>query len=61
MAGKWQKGQSGNPKGRKPNSRTLTEILRVTGNRKRALQDGRKIVNARLVAQLGADSSGVSK
>jgi hypothetical protein len=29
--GTWQPGQSGNPKGRKPNSRTLAEILRQKG------------------------------
>jgi hypothetical protein len=30
--GQWQPGQSGNPKGRKPNSRTLAEILRRKGD-----------------------------
>lgn len=30
--GQWKRGQSGNPKGRTPNSRTLTEILRAKGD-----------------------------
>ena len=30
--GQWKTGQSGNPKGRKPNSRTLTDVLRLKGD-----------------------------
>lgn len=29
--GRWQPGQSGNPKGRKPKGRALTEILQIKG------------------------------
>lgn len=30
--GQWQPGQSGNPKGRKPKDRLLTEMLRIKGD-----------------------------
>jgi hydroxymethylglutaryl-CoA reductase len=32
-SGKWQPGQSGNPRGRKPKGRALTEILRLRGEK----------------------------
>jgi hypothetical protein len=32
-AGRWKPGQSGNPKGRKPKGRALTEILRLKGQK----------------------------
>lgn len=47
----WQKGQSGNPSGRKPKGRALTEILQKAGA-STVIVNGEKITGKRLVAQL---------
>jgi hypothetical protein len=46
----FQKGQSGNPAGRKPKGRTLTDILEKAGSRTVEV-DGVKISGRRLVAR----------
>lgn len=47
----WQKGQSGNPSGRKPKNRALTDILEKAGAAT-LTADGKKISGKRLMAQL---------
>lgn len=47
----WQKGQSGNPSGRKPKGRALTEILERAGAATVEI-DGKKISGKRAVAQM---------
>lgn len=52
----WKPGQSGNPKGRPPASRALTEILRKAGNRRiphngMPKKRGRKYILADLIWQ----------
>lgn len=47
----WKKGQSGNPNGRPPKSRALSEILEKTGNQSVEV-DGKKIAGKRLIAFL---------
>jgi hypothetical protein len=46
----WAKGQSGNPKGRPPKKRALTDLLERTGKQKIELTDGRKIPANKLLA-----------
>ena len=45
----WKKGQSGNPSGKPPKSRALTEILEKGGS-KTVEVDGKKISGKRLIA-----------
>lgn len=47
----WQKGQSGNPNGRPPKNRALTELLERIGNTTVEV-DGKKIAQKRVVAEL---------
>jgi len=47
----WQKGQSGNPNGRPPKSRALTEILEQHGNRTLEDADGKRRGGKRIVAR----------
>jgi hypothetical protein len=49
--GPWKPGQSGNPAGRPPKGRALTEILENAGNQTVDV-DGKKISGKRLVARL---------
>lgn len=44
-------GQSGNPKGRPPKNRALTELLEKTGNKKTERIDGSGTQNKRLLAE----------
>ena len=48
----WKPGQSGNPAGKPPKSRALTEILEAAGNKTLADADGKKVARKRLLAQL---------
>lgn len=48
---KFQKGQSGNPNGRPPKSRALTEILEAAGN-KTIDYDGKRTARKRVLASL---------
>lgn len=48
---KFQKGQSGNPSGRPPKSRALTDILERAGS-KSVATNGQKVVRKRLLADL---------
>lgn len=47
----WKKGKSGNPNGRPPKSRALTEILEKAGNKSIEV-DGKNVAGKRLVASL---------
>ena len=47
----WKKGQSGNPAGRKPKGRTLTDILEKTGS-KTVVIDGKRVSGKRLLARI---------
>lgn len=49
--GAWQKGQSGNPKGRPPSSRALTEILEAAGSRSVEYK-GKNVARKRVLAAL---------
>lgn len=49
--GGWTKGKSGNPNGRPPKSRALTEILEKAGNQTVEV-DGKKVTGKRVVASL---------
>ena len=63
MAGKYQKGQSGNPNGRPPKSRALTEILSKAGAKSTTDASGMKMSGRRLLARLlweGITSSSVT-
>ena len=48
--GKWQKGQSGNPRGRPPKARTLTEFLKKEGSKTVEI-DGVRVSGKRLLAR----------
>lgn len=48
----FQRGQSGNPKGRPPKSRVLTEILEVAGRKKMPVAGGDIIEQRKVVAAL---------
>jgi len=48
----WAKGQSGNPKGRPPKARALTELLEKAGNKAVEGQDGVKRAGKRELARL---------
>lgn len=43
-------GQSGNPKGRPPKNRALTELLEKSGNKKTKRSDGSNAINKHLLA-----------
>lgn len=45
------KGKSGNPKGRPPKSRALTEILASAGKSTRIVRDGKEVSAQQIVAQ----------
>lgn len=47
---KFKPGQSGNPKGRPPKERALTNLLESAGNKTVLLPDGRRIAGKRFVA-----------
>ena len=47
----WKKGVSGNPNGRKPKGRALTDILEAEGNKTVELSDGKHIARKRLMAR----------
>lgn len=49
--GGWEKGKSGNPNGRPPKSRALTDILEKAGSQSVEV-DGKKIASKRIVASL---------
>lgn len=47
----WEKGQSGNPHGRPPKSRALTEVLRKQGSRTVVDVDGKRRAGSRVMAR----------
>jgi hypothetical protein len=49
--GGWEKGKSGNPNGRPPKSRALTDILEKAGSQSVEV-DGKKVASKRIVASL---------
>lgn len=48
----WQKGQSGNPKGRPPKNRALTAILEKAGAARVTRPGGKKVARKQLLASL---------
>lgn len=48
---RWQPGESGNPKGRPPRQRALTEILRRAGSQTLEI-DGKRVSGKRLIARM---------
>lgn len=48
---RWQPGESGNPRGRPPKQRALTEILRRAGSQTLEV-DGKRISGKRLIARM---------
>lgn len=55
MSSRWKPGQSGNPAGRPPKSRALTEILERAGSRSVEMPDGKRVSGKQLVARLAWD------
>ena len=49
--GAWQPGQSGNPRGRPPKGRALTEILQKAGGTTHADHDGKRRAGRRIMAR----------
>lgn len=48
----WKPGQSGNPAGRPPKSRALTDLLEIAGNKAIEDVDGKKRAGKRVLARL---------
>ncbi len=51
MAGRWQKGQSGNPNGRPPRGRALTELLQLAGE-ELVVYEGERLPGKQVMASL---------
>ena len=52
MSSRWQPGQSGNPAGRPPNSRALTETLKTYGRKTVVDVDGKRRSSNRVLARM---------